>query len=265
MTPPPSSSSYNAQLQIRRDAEERSIAQQDLGSWMDQMKKSDKVVVVANPKSTKTNELAFKNNTSNSLSSSENQINSSCEDERRRGNKYFEQGKYGDAVQCYTRCLSKSKKDALDSHLVYSNRGEYMKPLSSIAVSSLLCVPADSLSLYTSYSYIIPLAMAHLKMKSWAQAEADATSALQIDPHHFKSYQRRCVARLAMGKVRAAMVDICSAQDGCMLDKSNAVDAKSTYSNNLAEIQKLRKKVEKALADSAKRAPRRRIPVTVVL
>ena len=140
-----------------------------------------------------------------------------------------------------------------------------MKRLFSIAVSSLLCVPADSLSLYTSYSYIIPLAMAHLKMKSWAQAEADATSALQIDPHHFKSYQRRCVARLAMGKVRAAMVDICSAQDGCMLDKSNAVDAKSTYSNNLAEIQKLRKKVEKALVDSAKRAPRRRIPVTVVL
>ena len=106
--------------------------------------------------------------------------------------------------------------------------------------------------------------MAHLKMKSWVQAEADATSALQIDPHHFKSYQRRCVARLAMGKVRAAMVDICSAQDGCMLDKSDAVYAKSTHSNNLAEIQKLRTKVEKALVDAAKRAPRRRIPVTVV-
>ena len=68
-----------------------------------------------------------------------------------------------------------------------------------------------------------------------------------------------------MGKVRAAMVDICSAQDGCMLDKkTDAVDAKSTHSNNLAEIQKLRTKVEKALVDAAKRAPRRRIPVTVV-
>ena len=58
-----------------------------------------------------------------------------------------------------------------------------------------------------------------------------------------------------MGKLRAAMVDICSAQDGCMLDKSDDADAKSTYSNNLAEIQKLRTKVEKALVDAAKRAP----------
>ena len=31
-------------------------------------------------------------------------------------------------------------------------------------------------------------------------AEADATSALQIDPLHYKSYQRRCVARLSLGK-----------------------------------------------------------------
>ena len=119
MTPPPSSSSYNAQLQIRRDAEERSIAQQDLGSWMDQMKNSSNKVV-ANPKST------VESQSPNSLSSSENHINSSCEDERRRGNKYFEQRKYQDAVQCYTRCLGKSKKDALDLHLVYSNRGEYI-------------------------------------------------------------------------------------------------------------------------------------------
>ena len=127
MTPPPSSSSYNAQLQIRRDAEERSIAQTDLGFWMEQMKKPNNKVV-ANPKS---------NNTSNSLPSSENHINSSAEEERLRGNKYFAQGRYGEAVQCYTRCLSKSKEDNQDLHLVYSNRGECMKRNSSRIVSSL--------------------------------------------------------------------------------------------------------------------------------
>ena len=108
-------------------------------------------------------------------------------------------------------------------------------------------------------------AMAHLKLKSWAQAEADATSALEIDPFHFKSLQRRCVARLSMGKVRAAMMDVCAAEDSCTLAMQEGDDAgASTAKSFLLEIQKLRMKAEKALIDAAKRAPRRKIPIAVV-
>ena len=109
-------------------------------------------------------------------------------------------------------------------------------------------------------------AMAHLKLKSWAQAEADATSALEIDPLHFKSYQRRCVARLSMGKVRAAMMDVCAAEDSCLLamqEEKDDSDASETMSCLLG-IQKLRTKVEKALEDAAKRAPRRKITLSLV-
>ena len=101
-------------------------------------------------------------------------------------------------------------------------------------------------------------AMTHLKMKNWEKAETDATSALEIDPLHFKSYQRRCVARLSLGKVRAAMMDICSAEDSCMIAKGTDATGSAAQSS-LAEIQKYRLKVEKALLDAAKGAPRRKM------
>ncbi len=107
-------------------------------------------------------------------------------------------------------------------------------------------------------------AMAHLKMKHWTQAESDATSALEIDNLHLKSYQRRCVARLSMGKVRLALMDICSAQDCSELEsKAQCVgdnDSKTTKN----EINMLREKVEKALVDAALKAPRRKLPITVL-
>ena len=99
-------------------------------------------------------------------------------------------------------------------------------------------------------THLLCTAMAHLKLKSWAQAEADATSALQIDPLHYKSYQRRCVARLSMGKVRAALLDICAAEDSCRLwmeHEKGSSSVASSAKSSLMEIQKLRLKVEKAL------------------
>ena len=108
--------------------------------------------------------------------------------------------------------------------------------------------------------------MAHLKLKSWPQAEDDATSALDIDPLHFKSYHRRCVARLSMGKVRAAILDACAAEDSCLLfmKEKREEDNPENNESSLAEIQKLRIRVEKVLADAVKRAPRRRLPITIV-
>jgi len=199
--------SYQAQLQIRRDAEERSVAQKELGSWFDQ---------------TKSSTPAIKKNKS---PASSNSITVSPfanhKDERQRGNVLFSQGKYEDAVQCYTKCLSEEDAAEDCKALVFSNR-----------------------------------AQSYLRMKNYPQAEADATSALQIDPLHFKSYQRRCVARLAMGKVRAAMVDVCQMNDV----KTNDGEA----AQQEVEIEKLKTKCKKALVDAAKRAPRRKIPVTVV-
>ncbi len=109
--------------------------------------------------------------------------------------------------------------------------------------------------------------MAHLKLKHWAQAESDSTSALEIDKFHYKSYQRRCLARLSMGKVRAAMMDICSAQDCYEIEKKKKYkdpgDSHRTVST-MEEILRLRQKVEKALVEAAKRAPRRKLPVTIL-
>ena len=197
--------SYQAQLQIRRDAEERSVAQKELGSWFDQIKSSTPAI--------KKNKAS-----SNSITVSPFAHH---KDERQRGNVLFSQGKYEEAVQCYTKCLS--EKDAAEDYhaLVYSNR-----------------------------------AQSYLRMKNYPQAEADATSALQIDPLHFKSYQQRCVARLAMGKVRAAMVDVCQMNDVKTIDGEAAQQE--------VETEKLKTKCKKALVDAAKCAPRRKIPVTVV-
>jgi hypothetical protein len=110
--------------------------------------------------------------------------------------------------------------------------------------------------------------MAHLKMKHWIQAESDATSAIEIDNLHLKSYQRRCVARLSMGKVRLAMMDICSAQDCSELElKAKCVGENDSKTTELArnDINMLREKVEKALVDAARKAPRRKLPITVLV
>lgn len=98
--------------------------------------------------------------------------------------------------------------------------------------------------------------MAHLKLKNWTNAEADATNALAIDPYHSKSYQRRCVARLSLGKLRAAMIDACAAED-CLGTNENK-DAKS-----LDEVRRLQQKVQRALEKAVKSAPKRILKIEV--
>lgn len=118
------SSSYDVQLQIRRAAEERSAAHQDLVSWIDHVavqgcKETDK------KRTTKASEnINAKDHSTTSLKDAQiSSIDRShCEDERLRGNNFFALGNYHDAIACYTRCLG--NKDALTSPLVYSNRGK---------------------------------------------------------------------------------------------------------------------------------------------
>lgn len=240
----PSSTTFNTQLRIRRDAEERNAVHQDLGSWMEEIK-------AKRPVAEKKENSGNRKNRSESTQTQA--ISSSCEYERLQGNRYFTEGKFEEAVRCYTRCLGKT--DALLTPVVFSNRGkqlmENMQKCGDFAspVSSRIC---HSLS-----------AMAYLKLKSWTLAEEDATAALKIDPLHFKSYQRRCKARLALGKVRAAMADACAAVDSCVLSMESKRDENFEAGSrvSLAEVQKLRARVEKALVDAAQRAPRRKLAV----
>ncbi|KAL7521221.1 hypothetical protein ACHAWX_006485 [Stephanocyclus meneghinianus] len=216
----PSAAAYNAQLRIRREAEERSKAQQDLNSWMRDLKCNEESL---NANRARSKSVAVSVNSMATLkqkpTKTDESGSSSLEEERLRGNRFFAQGKYQDAIQCYTRCLC--NKDALNSPVFYSNR-----------------------------------AMAHLKTKNWTSAETDATAALNIDPDHFKSYQRRCIARLSLGKLRAAMMDAYAAED-CL--------ASDDDSRLLNEIHELQDKVKVLLSLAVTRAPRRNINVEVIM
>ena len=54
--------------------------------------------------------------------------------------------------------------------------------------------------------------MSYLKVKDWAKAELDSTSAINIDPTHWKSYHRRSIARSSLGKIRASLKDLQTAK-----------------------------------------------------
>ena len=102
--------SYDAQLQIRREAEEHSAAHHEFSSWADEMKS----------KSLTTEPQTAVNDNARAVAKKKESAYS-CE--RLQGNSYFAQGKYMDAIQCYTRYLVKS--DVRNSLLVYSNRGKF--------------------------------------------------------------------------------------------------------------------------------------------
>lgn len=122
----PSAAAYNAQLRIRREAEERSIAQQDLNSWMREIKCNEESLNAnrAHSKSVAVSLNAMATLKQKPMKTDESG-SSSLEEERLRGNSFFAQGKYQDAIQCYTRCLC--NKDALNSPVLYSNRGKPSK------------------------------------------------------------------------------------------------------------------------------------------
>ncbi|KAL7444497.1 hypothetical protein ACHAXM_009356 [Skeletonema potamos] len=95
-------------------------------------------------------------------------------------------------------------------------------------------------------------ALSYLKLKHWALAEDDATSALRICPNDAKCYHSRALSRISLGKLRAALLDVYAAEDSC--------------DNNILkkEIEILKSKCENALADAVKHAPRRRVQVAIV-
>ena len=127
----------------------------------------------------------------------------------KRGNEHFAEKQYAKALECYTRCLD--SEESPKTPLMHSNR-----------------------------------AMVYLKLKQFANAERDASSALQMCPTHSKSLHRRALARLSLGKLRGALLD---------LDVLQAAGGK--------DVEVLKSKCEKALVEATLRAPRRYISISV--
>ena len=127
--------------------------------------------------------------------------------ERETGNAYYKKGDFVHAIQSYTRAIGFNPQSAL----AHSNR-----------------------------------AMTYLKLKEFANAELDASAAILIDARHVKSYLRRASARNALGKHRAAFLDLKCAQK---------LDAKNKTVR--AELRKTRDLIKA----SVRRAPKTKVPI----
>ncbi|XP_072124363.1 RNA polymerase II-associated protein 3 isoform X1 [Mobula birostris] len=88
--------------------------------------------------------------------------------EKDLGNDYFKQGKYLEAIECYTKGM--------------------------IADGTNVLLPANR-------------AMAFLKLEKFAEAEADCSQAISLDNTYSKAFARRGTARLCLGKLKEAKED----------------------------------------------------------
>ncbi len=105
--------------------------------------------------------------------------------------------------------------------------------------------------------------MAHLKLKDWHSAESDATIAINLDALHFKSYQRRSVARLSLGKVKAALKDLQIAKSTLKVlrirqDTSEGGNQSDELPRDIDTYP-----IQNELLKIMKNAPRRRISIKV--
>ena len=98
--------------------------------------------------------------------------------------------------------------------------------------------------------------MGYLKIKDWRKAENDATSAVNIDPSHWKSYHRRSIARSSLGKIRASRKDLQTAKqilenqkekDGTIIASLKKIDA-DLVKNKTVLIEVMRKAPKKVIS-----------------
>uniref|UniRef100_UPI00398EAF8E RNA polymerase II-associated protein 3 isoform X2 n=1 Tax=Pristiophorus japonicus TaxID=55135 RepID=UPI00398EAF8E len=87
---------------------------------------------------------------------------------KQQGNEYFKQGKYLEAIECYTRGMAADGTNAL--------------------------LPANR-------------AMAYLKLEKFAEAEADCSQAISLDDTYSKAFARRATAQMCLGKMKEAKED----------------------------------------------------------
>ncbi|ETE60197.1 RNA polymerase II-associated protein 3, partial [Ophiophagus hannah] len=98
----------------------------------------------------------------------EEQLKQKALAEKDLGNRYFKEGKYEIAIECYTRGIAADGTNAL--------------------------LPANR-------------AMAYLKVQKYGEAEEDCTRAVLFDSSYSKAFARRGTARAALGKLKEAMQD----------------------------------------------------------
>ncbi|KAJ6653630.1 hypothetical protein lerEdw1_009006 [Lerista edwardsae] len=98
----------------------------------------------------------------------EQQLKQQAIAEKDLGNRYFKEGKYEAAIECYTRGIAADGTNAL--------------------------LPANR-------------AMAYLKIQKYEEAEEDCAQAVLIDSSYSKAYARRGTARAALGKLKEALQD----------------------------------------------------------
>ncbi|XP_072341146.1 RNA polymerase II-associated protein 3 [Scyliorhinus torazame] len=88
--------------------------------------------------------------------------------EKDLGNEYFKEGKYLEAIECYTRGMAADGTNAL--------------------------LPANR-------------AMAYLKLEKFSEAEADCSQAISLDNTYSKAFARRGTAQMCLGKLKEANED----------------------------------------------------------
>eukprot|EP00003_Mantamonas_plastica_P006135 TRINITY_DN1498_c0_g1_i10.p1 TRINITY_DN1498_c0_g1~~TRINITY_DN1498_c0_g1_i10.p1 ORF type:complete len:453 (-),score=174.89 TRINITY_DN1498_c0_g1_i10:1340-2698(-) len=116
--------------------------------------------------------------------------------EKERGNKCYKNKQYAAAVECYTRSIELQPDNPA---ILFGNR-----------------------------------AQAYLQMEFYAQAEADAAKAVELDPTYVKGYSRRGNARNGLGKYRAALEDF-----------ERVLELKPKDKETRKKVEKLRKLVHK--------------------
>ncbi|XP_077289980.1 RNA polymerase II-associated protein spaghetti isoform X2 [Arctopsyche grandis] len=89
--------------------------------------------------------------------------------EKEKGNKLVQEKKWDEAIECYTRAIDLYQNDAI----YFANR-----------------------------------ALCYLKKEKLHEAEADCTTALELDPTYIKALQRRSCAREGLGSLRRAACDL---------------------------------------------------------
>lgn len=89
--------------------------------------------------------------------------------EREKGNKYFSEGNFEEALKCYTKSIALNSQSAVS----FSNR-----------------------------------AMTYLKLKEYKNAEEDCDFSLKLDNTFVKSYYRRALAKNGECKHRSAVMDL---------------------------------------------------------
>ncbi|KAJ3046287.1 hypothetical protein HDV00_000100 [Rhizophlyctis rosea] len=123
----------------------------------------------------------------------ETEIHDKARTHRLRGNTFFKEGKYQDAVEAYTAGI----KVYLDTATSIS--------FNTPSLPSSMTIPVDS-------ALLTNRALANLRLESWQAAADDCSKALQIDCGIVKARWRRAEAYRGMREFKKAMEDIVTVQ-----------------------------------------------------